>query len=577
MLKYTNDRGTQIVLALLKAHGIRKVVASPGTTNIALIASMQYDPWFEMYSSVDERSAAYIACGLAAESDEPVVISCTGATASRNYFPALTEAYYRKLPILVVTGSHGDERIGHLYAQVIDRSQAPKDTIRMSISVDRICSADDEWAVTVNVNKAILELRHRGGGPVHINLRVGIASGFTTKKLPDVRVIKRYMPMDKLPSIPNGRVAVFVGSHKRFSINETCLIERFCSQHNGVVICDHTSGYIGKYKVLNALCACQHHTDDMFEPDLIIHIGEVSADLYDTNSLRSKQVWRVNEDGEIRDLFGNLTAVFEMTESAFFNAYTTDDVELSTKSEYYKSLTAYYELIHSKIPELPFCNIWIAQQLHHKLPQKSYLQLGIFNTLRSWNFFNIHESIQTGCNVGGFGIDGPISTLLGGALAHPDKIHYAIVGDLAFFYDLNCLGNRHIVPNIRVMVINNGCGAEFKNYDHPASQWGSDADRYMAAGGHFGGKSHHLVKHYAEDLGFEFHSASNKDEFLSVYKRFLVAENQLKPMVFEVFTTAEDESNAIKLIRTINNIDVSSRIKSGMTTLKNIINDFLNS
>ena len=162
-------------------------------------------------------------------------------------------------------------------------------------------------------------------------------------------------------------------------------------------------------------------------------------------------------------------------------------------------------------------------------------------------------------------------------MAHPDKIHYAIVGDLAFFYDLNCLGNRHIVPNIRVMVINNGCGAEFKNYDHPASQWGSDADRYMAAGGHFGGKSHHLVKHYAEDLGFEYLSASNKDEFLSVYKRFLVAENQLKPMVFEVFTTAEDESNAIKLIRTINNIDVSSRIKSGMTTLKNIINDFLNS
>ena len=81
---YTNDKGTQIVLSLLKQHGIRKIVASPGTTNIALVASMQFDPWFEMYSSVDERSAAYMACGLASASGEPVVLTCTGATASRN-------------------------------------------------------------------------------------------------------------------------------------------------------------------------------------------------------------------------------------------------------------------------------------------------------------------------------------------------------------------------------------------------------------------------------------------------------------------------------------------------------------
>ena len=111
---YTNERSQQIVIALLKAHGIRKVVASPGTTNITLVGSMQQDPYFEMYSSVDERSAAYIACGLAAESGEPVVLSCTGATASRNYLPGLTEAYYRKLPVIAITATQGDYKIGHL-------------------------------------------------------------------------------------------------------------------------------------------------------------------------------------------------------------------------------------------------------------------------------------------------------------------------------------------------------------------------------------------------------------------------------------------------------------------------------
>ena len=99
---YSSEKGIQILIALLKQHGIRKVVASPGGTNMMLNASLMYDGNFQMFSSNDERSAAYIACGLAEESGEPVMITCTGATASRNYMPGLTEAFYRKLPILVV-------------------------------------------------------------------------------------------------------------------------------------------------------------------------------------------------------------------------------------------------------------------------------------------------------------------------------------------------------------------------------------------------------------------------------------------------------------------------------------------
>ena len=99
---YTNERNVQIVISLLKAHGVKKIVTSPGTTNITFVGSLQQDPYFELYSSVDERSAAYIACGLAAESGEPVGLSCTGATASRNYYSGLTEAYYRKLPIVAI-------------------------------------------------------------------------------------------------------------------------------------------------------------------------------------------------------------------------------------------------------------------------------------------------------------------------------------------------------------------------------------------------------------------------------------------------------------------------------------------
>ena len=103
---YTDEKNAQIVIALLKAHGIRKVVASPGATNIPIVGSIQNDQFFDVYSSVDERSAAYLACGMAYASGEPVVLSCTGATASRNYMPGLTEAWYRKLPIIAIMSTH---------------------------------------------------------------------------------------------------------------------------------------------------------------------------------------------------------------------------------------------------------------------------------------------------------------------------------------------------------------------------------------------------------------------------------------------------------------------------------------
>ncbi len=188
-LNYTTDKSTLILIALLKAHSIRKVVACPGNTNAIFVASIQNDKDFEVYSCVDERSAAYMACGLAQQSGEPVVITCTEATASRNYFPGLTEAYYRKLPILVITGFHDLNNIGQLYTQAIDRSQQPKDTIKYSTTIGHCESSKDEWHVNLEINKAILELTRNGGGPVHINLQIGKRWDFYEKELPKVRVI----------------------------------------------------------------------------------------------------------------------------------------------------------------------------------------------------------------------------------------------------------------------------------------------------------------------------------------------------------------------------------------------------
>ena len=169
-LHYTSEKNSLILISLLKAHGIRNIIASPGATNLRLVASLQHDSYFKIYSSVDERSAAYMACGLAAESGEPVMLSCTGATSSRNYMPALTEAYYRKLPILVVTSSQYSEWIGNLKDQITNRIQLPADIVKKSFQVDEINCERQEWYAVNKINEAILELTRHGGGPAHINL-----------------------------------------------------------------------------------------------------------------------------------------------------------------------------------------------------------------------------------------------------------------------------------------------------------------------------------------------------------------------------------------------------------------------
>lgn len=545
---YTSEKNHQLLLSLLKAHGIRKVIASPGTTNISLVGSMQSDPWFEIYSSVDERSAAYMACGMAAESGEPVVISCTGATASRNYMPGLTEAFYRKLPVLAITSHQGNERVGHLIAQNIDRTHAPNDIVGLSVTLPTCKDSSDEWNCEIQINKALLELRRHGGIPVHINLITTYSKDFTTRELPNARFIQRYCPGDVLPDIPDGSVAIFVGSHREMTTKETEAIDNFCATYDAVVYCDHTSGYYGRYRVNLSLVASQNkYRSRSLQVDTLIHIGEVSGDYYILR-LKPKRVWRVSEDGALRDTFKKLVCVFETRIEDFFSAYAEEDVhhdaQLRLRREEYQRV---YELI----PELPLSNLWLAYNYSTKIPENAVIHLGILNTLRSWNMFDFPLNVRSWSNVGGFGIDGNMSTLIGAALASPDKLFFGIVGDLSFFYDMNSLGNRHLPPNVRIMLINNGRGQEFCNYDNTGTRLGDDVISFIAAGNHYGNKSPQLVRHYAESLGFIYLSASDKCAAQEAATHFFKKDLSPAPILFEVFTDGDEENQALQLIRSV--------------------------
>lgn len=543
-MNYTVEKNVQIVLSLLKQSNIRLVVASPGTSNVTLVASMQSDPFFKMYSSVDERSAAYMACGLAAETNEPVVLTCTGATASRNYLSALTEAFYRKLPILAITATQPEVKIGSYSPQAIDRSRIQKDVAVFQTYLRTVRSEEENNLVTLRMNQAIHALTKRGGGPVHVDLETHSTREFTVKTLPTAKKIKFYDYDSELPPIPKGRILIFVGNHNIWKQEEIELIDNFCSIYNGIVVRDHSSKYTGKYAVSASLFG-QGYVPEGLNANLRIHIGHVSADYPGIEFARKTPIeWRVNEDGEIRNVMGGTDSVFEMKEVTFFKHYAT---HTGNQTEYLDACKKGYQEALNRIKDLPFSNIWIAQKLAPLLPKNSVLHTSILNSTRSWNLFEIDKSITTYCNTGGFGIDGILSTIIGASLANPNKLYYCIIGDLAFFYDMNSLGNRHIGKNLRILLVNNGCGTEFKNFNNIAAQFGDDGSPYIAAMGHYGFKSPTLVKHLAEDLGFKYLTANNKENFDVIYHDFINPE-QDKSIIFEVFTNWQDESDALKAI-----------------------------
>ena len=170
------------------------------------------------------------------------------------------------------------------------------------------------------------------------------------------------------------------------------------------------------------------------EPDLVVHVGEMSGN-YDSLLFMSKlscDVWRVSLDGKLRQPFGHLRYVFQSTTERFFEHYSSG----RGGSSYRSTWTDYAKKLEEAVPDLPFSDILIARHLSCALPEGSIFHPSIMSSLSAANFFQPLAGVETAANVGGFGIDGCVSSLIGASIANPDRLCVSLVGDLAFFYDM---------------------------------------------------------------------------------------------------------------------------------------------
>ncbi len=561
-MMYTIQENVRIVIALLKQYNIHHIVISPGGTNIPISQAVQDDPFFHCYSIADERSAMYFAIGLHLQTGEVIATSCTSAQATRNYVPGLTEAFYKHTPILAITTAKLERFQYQDYMQAPDQCSLPKDAVKASYDLPPITDENTRMQVYHNAKEAILETTHRIPGPVQLNIRiVDKQQGmFEEVDLPRIRPLKRYMAWDDWNDveIADKKILIVVGEHRPFTKRQNEAIEKFCEGYNAVVYVNHLSNYHGSYSLsANLLISCGGFVH--LKPDVLITIGGQTGDysIYGAlNSIGDAEHWRVAEDGGFVDTYSHLTKIFECPDFYFFERMCNKQ---NVEHSYFNCWVEWNKKINYNV-ELPYSNCYVAQQLHNLIPKNSIMNFAILNSLRCWSYFPLDKSVQGYANVAAFGIDGCNSMLIGESM-NTDELCFIVTGDLAFFYDMNALGIRHIKKNLRVLLLNNGGGAEFKIMTRT---WKDDVhvEDFISANGHYGS-----AKGWAENCGFCYLTASDKKE-LDAVKNLFVSDNE-SPILLEVFTRGDDELIAMSAI-----ID-ANRISGTNGKMASVLNSFI--
>ena len=553
-MNFENVKNIEMVAELLKQHNIKNLIISPGGTNIPLVKLVQSDNFFTCYSIVDERSAVYFGIGVYLQTGEPVALICTSAQATRNYIPGLTEAFYKKVPILAITMEKHPRFKYQEYMQAPDQTSLPADSVKKSFELPFVKDINDVYYSKRLINEAILELFHNGKGPVQLCIP------WLDFKISEIeplnKVIKRVSTVDiNKFDVTGKRILIVIGEHRPFSINERKAIEYFCQNTDTVIYTNHLSNFSNNYSV-NAnllLSVIDDKEFDKIKPDILITIGGQTGDYplylrFSKTIYNNMEHWRISEDGNISDTYDKLTYVFQGKEEDFFMNVCENHVVhhyIEVWKNQLKNLT--------RNVNVPFSNVSIAQFLHTKLPSESIIQFSILNSLRVWNLFDLNPDIECYSNVGAFGIDGGMSTLIGQSVI-TKKLSFMVIGDLAFFYDMNSLGIRHIKNNLRILLINNNGGVEFKLNGEDKNI----VDNYIAAANHYGNS-----KGWAESCNFKYLSASNMNEFESVYNEFLSASD--KPIILEAFILDKNESEAYhSLINKIKKIDAKQILKNSV-------------
>ena len=552
---YCNKENVNILTALLVAHGVCHAVCCPGSRNSPIVHNFNECPDIECYPVTDERSAGFYALGMSQYLQRPVAVCVTSGTALLNLAPAVAEAYYQHIPLVVISADRPQAWIDQLDGQTLPQPDALGRFVKKAVSLPEPHNDESRWYCNRLVNEALLETNHHGYGPVHINVPISEPLfDYTVSELPEERHICLLNPRcykalllecvgqffhSKKPMVVIGQMSTEgLLPEELFSISQSAVVlNESLSVGKGGSHFDEVLPVVGD--------------DPDYQPDFVLYLGDTFVSKRMKQWLRKMKdahIWAVTEDGSIHDTSMQLYGVIEghpadvvddLVDSARIKTIQSteefkkrwDKVLAKVDKRIEKYRPAYSQMAAVKhIEEL----LGVAEDCYVHYANSSSIRLA-----------NIYAKHYVYCNRGVNGIEGSLSTAAGFSCVTDEKV-FCVIGDLSFFYDQNALWNQNLHGNLRVLLLNNGKGGIFnllKGLEQSPAR-----DKFVAA------EHHTSAEGICQQNHVTYLKAENMEQMQQGIDTLLYIESE-RPVLLEIFTDpAEDERIFRDYYRKLNKI-----------------------
>ena len=463
---------------------ILDVVLSPGSRNAPFILSFNAVEDFSTQSVLDERSAGFVALGIAQQKKKPVALSCTSGSAVANYAPALSEAYYQRIPLIAITADRPTAWIDQGEGQSIRQVGLLDNVVIASFNLVSEQSEEDQWYNHRLVNEA-LETALQEQRPVHINVPLteplyGVSpiefSSSTSFKKIKTTSLPVVQEMDELKSVWGRAERIMILATDGAGGEGFGKSLEVLADDPRIAIVTETNANL--YRMGNISCIDRtieafigSKEEKEYIPDLLITIGGnvISKKLkamFRRHKTSIREHWHLGK--EVMDTFQSLTRVIDMAPADLFRSFSptseavADGFGVRWKARFFETEQKHQQYLQ----DCPYSDLKVMELILELVPEGAVLQMGNSSVVRYIQLFNQIRDVHYYGNRGVSGIEGCTSTAVGAAQA-TDRPVLLISGDQAFRYDSNALNVKDDVDNLRIIVINNGGGNIFRIIDGP--------------------------------------------------------------------------------------------------------------
>ena len=537
----------QSIIQICLAKGITDIVISPGSRNAPLTIGFASNPDFKCYSIADERSAAFFALGIAQQIKRPVAVVCTSGSALLNYYPAVAEAFYSQIPLIVISADRPQNKIDIGDGQTIRQENVFANHSLYNANLTEEASKINDHKINEAIDAAFYKK-----GPVHINAPFEEPLYETVSEPSVDAMVHHFAGLNPIAAVEDltdfatiwnqsAKKLVLVGNNNPDLISNTT-IEAFANDESVVVMTETTSNLHHPGFISNIDTIITPFTNEDFEdfcPDILVTFGGMIVSKRIKAFLRKykpKQHWHI-DPLRAYDTFGILTKHFEVNPNTFFANFLP--LIVSVKSDYFEKTNRIKSIRKEKqaafLTKVPFSDFFVFDRIIKSLPKESQLQISNSSAIRYAQLMEIEPSVEVFCNRGTSGIDGSTSTAIGAAVVN-NKPTVFITGDVSFLYDSNALWNNYIPENFKIILVNNGGGGIFRIL--PGH---NETDVFHT----FFETSHTLTaEHLAKMYGLEYLLATNETTLENGLKQLYAQNNQA--CILEIFTPTLENDAVLK-------------------------------